>query len=96
MPEAGNEERRNSFHGVPDRQISGSPNDINARESKKDQKPVPARQVVRICLLVQKHFAASIDHKLTIYAVTGYYKEWELHGRGILGACQCLVAIGYG
>ena len=35
-----------------DRQISGSPNDINARESKKDQKPVPARQVVRICLIV--------------------------------------------
>jgi hypothetical protein len=64
MPEAGNEERRNSFHGVPDRQISGAPDYINASEGKEDQKAVLARHGARISLLVRTHLAL-IDHKLT-------------------------------
>lgn len=55
VPEAGNEERWNSFDGVTDRQVSRSPNNVNASESSDDQQPIVALLFVGICLLVRKH-----------------------------------------
>src|ERR1041385_403417 len=81
MPEACNKERWNTFDGVADRQISGSPNNINASEGKKDQQPVLAPHAV----LVRKHLRLT---KLTIIAVTSYYHERRLHRKKDIRTCQ--------
>ena len=67
--------------GVTDRQISRAPNDINTKEGEKNQKPVPAWQILRSCLLVRNHFAASIE-KLTIDACCNYFltQKDDSHG----------------
>ena len=56
MAKAGNKKWRNSLHGVADRQISGSPNNVNASEGNNDQELIIALRVLPICLLVRKHF----------------------------------------
>ena len=87
MTEAGYEERRNSFHGIANRQVSGPPNNINASEGNNDQKLVLGPRVLRICLLVRKH-CASNGHRIDDLVVTGYHDKRELHGKAEIRTCQ--------
>src|SRR5689334_13365523 len=88
MTEAGYEERRNSFHGIANRQVSGSPNNVNACEGNNDHKLVIALHLRCICLAARNHSHLNLITTLTTISVTLYYDDWELHPRRDTRTCQ--------
>src|SRR5690349_3335583 len=60
MPEAGDKQRWNGFDGVTDREVSGTPNYVNASEGNNDQQPIVALRVARFCFLVGNHLCLKL------------------------------------